>query len=244
LVVGVANALDDVLVAYRDGGGVPYARYGADFRSGQGAINRPAFAGALSGDWLPALRGVPEKLANGGRVADIGCGQGFAAIGVAQAFPQAEVWGFDSDSASIEDARRHAAEAGADVRFEAADATALAAHGPFDLIMLLEVLHDLSRPVEVLAAAREALADDGVLFVADEAVAPAFTAPGDDLERMMYGWSISHCLPTSMAEQPSAAIGTVIREDQVRALAGEAGLTRFDVLDVDGGFFRLYDLRR
>ena len=28
---------------------------------------------------------------------------------------------------------------------------------------------------------------------------------------MMYGWSIVHCLPASMAEQPSAAIGTVIR---------------------------------
>ena len=52
-----------------------------------------------------------------------------------------------------------------------------------------------------------------------------------------------HCLPTSMTEQPSAAIGTVIREDTVRELARGAGLeTR--VLDVDGGFFRLYELTR
>lgn len=72
---------------------------------------------------------------------------------------------------------------------------------------------------------------------------PAFTAPGDGLERMMYGWSIVHCLPTQMVEQPSAAIGTVIREDTVRTLAGEAGFRSTRVLDADGGFFRLYELR-
>jgi len=59
----------------------------------------------------------------------------------------------------------------------------------------------------------------------------------------MYGWSISHCLPAAMAEQPSAAIGTVIREGTVRQLAADAGFARSDVLDVDGGFFRLYALR-
>jgi hypothetical protein len=92
-------------------------------------------------------------------------------------------------------------------------------------------------------AARRALARDGVLLVADELVASAFTAPGDELERMMYGWSITHCLPTQMAEQPSAAIGTVIREDTVRALAADAGFATVRVVDVDGGFFRLYELR-
>ena len=108
---------------------------------------------------------------------------------------------------------------------------------------MLEALHDMSRPVEVLAAVRAALSADGALLVADEAVAPTFTAPGDDLERMMYGWSITHCLPAAMAEQPSAAIGTVIREDTVRKLAACRRLRRVEVLDVDGGFFRIYALR-
>ena len=59
----------------------------------------------------------------------------------------------------------------------------------------------------------------------------------------MYGWSIVHCLPVSLAEQPSAAIGTVIREDTVRALARAAGFAEVEVLPVDAGFFRLYRLR-
>ena len=244
MLVGIAGVLDEVAAAYRSGGGVPYVRYGADFRSGQGDINRPVFSTALVEEWLPALGGgaVAERLAAGGRVADLGCGQGWSSIAVARAFPQAEVWGIDGDVASIEDARERARAAGVDVRFQSVDATEIDAAGPFDAILCLEVLHDLARPVDVLAAARLALAPGGALLVADEAVAPRFTAPGDQLERMMYGWCIVHCLPASMAESPWAAIGTVIREDVVRSLAGEAGFASVDVLPVDGGFFRLYEL--
>jgi 2-polyprenyl-3-methyl-5-hydroxy-6-metoxy-1,4-benzoquinol methylase len=183
------------------------------------------------------------RLASGGRVADLGCGQGWSAISIARAFPRAEVWGVDGDPSSIDDARRAAAAADASVRFECADATVLVEHGPFDLVLLLEVLHDLAHPVDVLRAARRALRDDGALLVADENVAPAFTAPGNELERMMYGWSITHCLPSQMAEERPAAIGTVIREPIVRELAAAAGFARVDVLDVDAGFFRLYELR-
>jgi 2-polyprenyl-3-methyl-5-hydroxy-6-metoxy-1,4-benzoquinol methylase len=241
MLVGIANVLDEVVAAYRSGGGVPYARYGADFRAGQGAINRPAFETALVDEWLPAA-GLADTLRAGGRIADIGCGQGWSTMAVARAFPEAEVWGIDMDAASIEDARAIAGAGELRVRFEAADAARLASHGPFDGALLLEALHDLSRPVDVLAAARAALVDGGTLVVADEAVAEDFRAPADDLERMMYGWSIVHCLPASMAEQPSAAIGTVIRERTVRELAQQAGFSRVDVLPVDGGFFRIYAL--
>ena len=243
MVVGIAQVLDDVVEAYRSGGGVPYARYGTEFRNGQGAINRPAFTSALVEEWLPALGPAAQRLASGGRLADIGCGQGWSALAVARAYPEAEVLGIDSDAASVDEARAAAAEEGLGVRFERIDAAELAAAGPFDVVLALEMLHDLARPVDVLNAARAALAADGTMLVADEAVAAEFIAPGDDLERMMYGWSITHCLPAAMAEQPSAAIGTVIRESTVRALAAEAGFGGVEVLDVDGGFFRLYALR-
>jgi SAM-dependent methyltransferase len=232
MVVGIANAMEDVsrrtapaaasLLPLRRG--LP-PRPGLDQPAGVHHRARGRLAPGDARRHRPATRGRPRRIA------------------VARAFPDAEVWAFDRDAASIEEARGHAEGAGARVRFEVADATSLDSSGPFDLVMLLEVLHDLARPVEVLAAARAALADGGAVLVADEAVAPAFTAPGDDLERMMDGWSVAHCLPSSMAEQPSAAIGTAIREDTVRELAPEAGFGRVDVLDADGGFFRLYELR-
>jgi hypothetical protein len=94
----------------------------------------------------------------------------------------------------------------------------------------------------VLGAVRGALAPGGVVVVADEAVAEQFTAPGDELERMMYGWSVTHCLPASRAEQPSAALGTALRPGAVAELAAEAGFGSCSVVDVDAGFFRIYRL--
>jgi hypothetical protein len=52
--------------------------------------------------------------------------------------------------------------------------------------------------------------------------------------------SPARCLPTELAEQPSAALDTAMRADTVRALATEAGCARVDVRPVDDDFFRLY----
>jgi 2-polyprenyl-3-methyl-5-hydroxy-6-metoxy-1,4-benzoquinol methylase len=245
MVASVGKVIDDVAEAYRRGIGVPYASYGVDFRHGQGGINRPAFTADLVKSWLPAVPGAADRLAGGGRVADVGTGHGWSAIAVQSAWPSAEVVGFDTDTGSIADARRHAERAGVEVAFEVAidsGGADLGAHGPFDVVLILEALHDMARPVDVLASARAALAPGGIVVIADEAVADSFAAPGDDIERMMYGWSVTHCLPAAMAEQPSAALGTVLRAGTVADLAAAAGFTTCDVVDVDAGFFRIYRL--
>lgn len=243
LAAGIGRVLDRVADAYRTGSGVPYSMYGEDFRAGQGGINRPAFTSDLITDWIPSAQAVHEKLTGGPvRVAEIGCGQGWASISLASAYPDAEVIGLDSDRGSIDDARRLAAERGVDVRFEAARGESVADYGPFDVVLVLETLHDVARPVEILSSIRKSLNPGGVVFIADERVAESFGAPGDLIERMMYGWSITHCLPASMAEQPSAGLGTVLRSETVRRLGAEAGFQDVEVLGTDAGFFRLYTM--
>ena len=245
MLAGIGGVLPQVAEAYRTGGGVPYEAYGTEFRHGQGHINRPAFTHELPGEWLEAMPDVAARLRAepAARVADVGCGQGWSSIAIASAYPHALVDGVDADPGSIADARRHAARAGVGgrLRFIEGDAAALAG-GPYDLVLILETLHDLPRPVDALRAARAAAAPGGAVLVVDERVADRFTAPGDEVERTMYGWSVTHCLPTQMVEQPSAALGTVIRSATVRECALEAGYARVDVLPVENDFFRLYRL--
>lgn len=243
MLVGIANVLDEVEAAYRSGAGVAYDRYGAHFRNGQGGVNRPAFENDLVDAWLPAVPGVEAALANGGRLADVGCGQGWSTVAIATRWPTADVVGVDLDAASIADARAVAESKGSAARFATLDGGDLDELGSFDVVTLLEALHDMAHPVDALRSLRAALRPGGVLVVADELVADEFVAPGDELERMMYGWSVSHCLPAARAEDGSAALGTVLRSETVRALASEAGFSSVEIVDVDGGFFRIYALR-
>ena len=244
MVAGIGGVLPRVADAYRTGGGVPYRAYGPAFRHGQGHINRPAFTHELASDWLPAMPDVLTRLesAQHARIADVGCGQGFSTLALAAAFLDAHIDGIDADEASIADARARAAEAGVNgrVRFVHADAAEL--EGPYELITMFEALHDMADPVAALRAARASLAPGGTVLVVDEKVADTFTAPGDPIERMMYGWSVTHCLPSQLAEHDSAALGTVMRAGTLQQLAAAAGYSGVDVLPVDNDFFRLYRL--
>ncbi len=145
----------------------------------------------------------------GARIADVGTGAGWSSIALARAYPDLQVDGFDVDDPSIELARANAAEAGVSdrVRFHNADGDGLSNFGRFDAAFAFECIHDMPRPVDVLAAMRLAVRDDGPVIVMDEAVAETFTAPGDDLERIMYGYSLFVCLPDSLSHRPSVGDG-------------------------------------
>jgi len=245
MLVGVASAMPDVLDAFRSGAGVPYERYGADFRRGQGAMNRPVFAHDLTGAWLPQIADLHARLAADppARIADVGCGVGWSTIALARAYPRARVTGYDLDQGSIVEASANASDAGVSVSFARKDAGAVAADGPFELVLIFQALHDMSRPTEVLATLRGALAPGGSVLVVDHRVADAFVAPGDAAERLIYGFSTVHCLPVSLTEQPSEAIGTVIRCCTVERCAREAGFARFEALAIDSPLYAFYRLR-
>ena len=243
----VPPAIPALLEAYRTGGGVHYSLYDPYHREGQGAFNRPTFTRLLVSEWL--TDGVPDVHARlladpPARVADIGCGLGWSSIAIARGYPDVRVDGFDVDAPSLAIARNHAAEAGvADrVSFAVRDITDPALAGAYDLVVMFEVLHDLSRPVEALRNIRRLLAPGGTLLVMDERVAEGFTAPGDEVERFMYVASVLHCLPAAMVEQPSTATGTVLRPTTVQRLATEAGFTRVEVVPIEHDFFRFYRL--
>ena len=246
LVVGLTGALPALLDAFRTGAGISWGGFGRDVREGQAGQNRPAFLRLLGTEWLPAIPDVHARLLGDppARVADVACGAGWSTIGIARAYPKVRIDGFDLDEASIALARANVEEAGLADRatMSVRDAGDEALAGRYDLVTIFESLHDMSRPVEVLRQTRRLLAPGGAVIVMDERVAETFTAPGDAVERMMYGFSVLCCLPCGLADQPSAETGTVMRPDTLRRYALDAGFRDVEILPISHDIFRFYRL--
>jgi 2-polyprenyl-3-methyl-5-hydroxy-6-metoxy-1,4-benzoquinol methylase len=234
-VVACAKVMPELIEAFRSGGGVDWSAYGPDMIESQGDFNRPWLTGSFGSELLPAIPQIHERLIADppARVADVACGVGWASISIARAYPKVRVDGFDLDPSSVELARENARHAGVDdrVTFAVRDAADPAAVGQYDVAVVIEAIHDLSRPVEVLGAIRQMLRPGGTLLVADEKTEDAFAAPASDLERTYYGFSIFTCLPAAMTERPTAATGTVMRADTMQRYASEAGFDGFERLD-------------
>jgi ubiquinone/menaquinone biosynthesis C-methylase UbiE len=247
LIMGLLSTLPRVVDAFRSGEGIPYAGYGEDTREGVAATSRPMYAQQLGSHWLPTLADIHARLSTppSAHIADIACGGGWSSINIARAYPLARVDGIDEDAASIDQARRNAAETGMQerVRFIRHDASDPSLTGTYDLITIFEAVHDMARPAEALRTARGLLAPGGCVLVADEKVHDRFTVGDQDpVERWMYGFSVLHCLPVSRADTPSAATGTVMRTHTMRAYAQQAGFRDVEIVPIEHDFWRFYRL--
>ena len=165
---------------------------------------------------------------------------------MARAYPNINVDGVDLDHDAITAARRNAERAGvADrVRFSVTDAADLGGPGGYDLVTIFEALHDMSRPVDALSAARQILSQEGTLLVVDGLVGDEFTVPASPRERTEYGWSVVSCLPGAMGDPQTAATGAVMRPSLLRQYALQAGFSEVEVLPILTDYWRFYRLLR
>lgn len=245
LLGAVGPQLPALIDAYRDGGGVSWQQLGDDAREAQSALNRPWFETRLG----PALAGVGDLHAAlgapGAHILDVGCGTGWSTLALARAYPQAHLVGVDVDAPSLASATQQARDAGLAerVRFLAPDGKADPYAESYDAAFFFECLHDMPDPVSVLSKVRTALATNAPVVVMDEAVADTFTAPGDEVDQLMYGFSLFVCLPDSLAHAGSVGTGTAMRRPVLEQYARAAGYSDVEVLPIeDFGFFRFYRL--
>lgn len=220
--------IDKITSAFRGDGALSWGDHHPCLFTGTEWFFRTGYRAELPG-WLGALDGIPERLAAGGAVADVGCGHGASAVVIAQSFPNAKVHGFDFHEPSIVTARDRAREAAVEAHTTFAVADAKGYDGTYDLICFFDCLHDMGDPVGILRYAGEHLADDGaILLVEPFALADRVENLRDNpMAPLLYAASSVICTPNSLSQEVGRGLGAQAGEAILADVAREAGFTRF-----------------
>ena len=243
VVKAMTQAVERIEDYFRNGGGMLWGEHHPDLFIGTERFFRPGYTAHLVSTWIPALEGVEDKLKAGAKVADVGCGHGASTIIMAKAFPNSEFWAFDNHGASIEHARRAAADAGVGdrVHFEVANAQDFA-DNQYDLVAFFDCLHDMGDPVGACRRAAEVLAPDGVALIVEPMAGNAIEENFNPIGRTFAGASTLCCTSNSLA-QDGPALGAVATEAALRDVALAGGFKQFRRA-TETPFNRIFEARK
>ena len=221
---GTAKFID----AFRSGKGVGWHEQDSRLFRGTERFFRPGYRAHLVAEWIPALEGVEDKLRSGATVADVGCGHGASTVLMAQAYPNSRFVGFDYHPASVDTARKRAADAGVGdrVTFEVASAKDYPGTG-YDVVAFFDCLHDMGDPEGAVRHARAALADDGTVMLIEPFAGDRTEDNLNPVGRAFYGFSTVICTMASKAQEVGLALGAQAGEARWREIFTAAGFSRF-----------------
>lgn len=227
LPVAVAKNAERIIDAVRTNGSFGWHEHDPSLYEGTERFFRPGYVANLVPQWIPALDGVEEKLRDGAKVADVGCGHGASTLLLAETYPRSQVTGYDYHARSIEQARKRAADAGLAAR--AAFEVAAAADYPgtdYDLVAIFDALHDMPDPLGAARHIRESLKPDGTFLLVEPFANDRVEDNINPVGRLYYTASTVICVPHSMSEEPRTALGAQAGEARLTALLNEAGFSR------------------
>lgn len=243
--LGMMQPMDRLLEAFRSGGGIAQDEYPEDAYTGMRRFTGGWHENLLLQEWIPSLPEVQAKLEAGCDYADVGCGAGAALVKLAQAFPNSRFVGYDAFEGQLELAREEIERAGVSdrVRFELLD-VATGLPEKFDVISTYDVVHDSADPAGLVKAIRNGLKEDGVYLCLEINCADDRADNVGPLAALFYGFSISYCMTTSLA-QGGAGLGTCgCPEAKMRELAEGAGFGSVERAPItENPFNVLYALR-
>ena len=228
LALGALRAESQITDAFRTGSGMGWHEHHEDVFAGCEMFFRPGYLANLATSWIPALDGVEQKLATGGKIADVGCGHGASTVLLAQTYPKATVQGSDYHKGSLDTARKRAADAGvADrVRFENASAQMFSGTG-YDLVATFDCLHDMGDPVGAARHIRQALDADGTWLIVEPLAGDTVADNLNPVGRVYYGFSTFLCVPNARSQAGGHTLGAQAGEAAIRQVAEQAGFSRF-----------------
>ncbi len=215
---------EKIMGVFKSGEGIAWDDHHHRLFCGSEALFRPGYRTNLIPQWINALDGVTEKLAQGAKVADIGCGHGASTIVLAQAFANSRLFGFDNHADSIATARERAREAqcGDNIEFVVADAGSYS-ETDFDLICFMDCLHDMGDPVGAAQMAKSALKEDGSLLLVEPAARDCVSDNINPVSRMYYAASTAVCTPCSKSQNVGLALGAQAGPRRLGEILVQAG---------------------
>ena len=236
----MGNVEDQIVECFRSGGGVPYSAF-PTFQELMAQESGQVFDATLIDVTLPLIEGLPERLAAGIDVADVGCGSGHAINLMARAFPNSRFTGYDFSDIGLSRARAEAKEWGlTNARFEAVDVATLNAPAKYDFITAFDSIHDQAHPRNVLKGIHDALRPDGAFLCVDIAGDSSHAGNMDHpLGTAFYAVSTFHCMTVSLA-LGGEGLGTMWGDQKARELLADAGFTRVDAEQVEGDIINAY----
>ena len=239
-----SGVFDQVLTAFRSGGGVSQSQYNEMMWDGLERFTCTWFENLLLQQWVPAMPDVKAHLERGCDLADVGCGRGHALIKLAQAFPRSRYIGYDNFSPTVARATANAREAGISdrVRFEERDVSK-GLPAQFDVITTFDVVHDAVDPLQLLQSIRRALRPGGVYVCLDINCSDKLEENANPLGAMFHGVSVFYCMTTSLANN-GAGLGTLgFHEAKVRELCAKADFSSVRRVPLDNPFNNLYEAK-
>ena len=225
--VAVMGAVeDDIVECFRHGGGVPYERF-RRFHEVMAEDSGQSVLSSLESHILPLVPGLTERLAQGIRVLDVGCGRGRIMNRLAELYPQSMFMGMDLSADAIGFARDEALQKGlVNSEFMAADLStfdATAEPESFHFITTFDAVHDQAKPLNVLKGIHRALKSEGVYLMQDIS---GTSHMDKDVEHpigtFLYAISCMHCMTVSLA-QGGEGLGAMWGEEKTREYVQRAG---------------------
>jgi 2-polyprenyl-3-methyl-5-hydroxy-6-metoxy-1,4-benzoquinol methylase len=236
------RVLDRLTEAFRTGAGIAWHEQHEDMFEGTERFFRPGYLANLASSWIPSLAGAEKMLADGARVADVGCGFGASTIIMAQAYPNSTFEGVDYHRPSIDAARARAAAAGVADRVTFRMAGAADLSGSYDLITFFDCLHDMPDPASALRAARAATADGGGVMLVEPMGWDSVEEATNPLGKLMAAASTLVCLPSGLSTAPAYGLGNQAGPAKTCELAHDAGFSAARIAAATD-FNLVYELR-
>lgn len=223
---------DDIVACFREGGGVPYSRYGR-FHEVMAEESGQTILPMLREHILPIVPGLITRLEKGIRVLDVGCGRGRALNLMAEWFPRSQFVGFDLSEEAIDFARREAKSKGrSNIRFVVRDLSRFdmeAEPAAFDMVTTFDAVHDQAQPGAVLKGIRRSLDRSGVYLAQDIKGSSHHHLDRDHpLATMLYTVSCMHCMTVSLA-QGGVGLGAMWGRETAERYFREAGFGSIEV---------------